>query len=126
TLALPFYVYLIVTLTTQRISRCDRPASRSSHCTTKSFQVVRATMSALGQRADVRIAIGHVRFTPTSGHVRRNQACLIWAKSGLMHRSKKDPYSITSSARARRDVDTVRPSAIAVLRLTTSSYFVGC
>src|SRR5262245_4153411 len=31
-----------------------------------------------------------------------------------MHRSKKDPYSITSSARARRDVDTVRPSVIAV------------
>src|SRR6266478_4730811 len=35
-------------------------------------------------------------------------------------------YSITSSARARIDGGTVRPSALAVLRLTTSSNVVGC
>src|SRR5438445_13000241 len=35
-------------------------------------------------------------------------------------------YSITSSARARIDAGTVRPSASAVLRLTTSSNVVGC
>src|SRR6516225_9609952 len=34
-------------------------------------------------------------------------------------------YSITSSARASRLSGTVRPSAFAVLRLITSSYFVG-
>jgi hypothetical protein len=34
-------------------------------------------------------------------------------------------YSITSSARASRFCGTFRPSALAVLRLTTSSYFVG-
>ncbi len=28
------------------------------------------------------IAIGHVRFTPESGHVRRNFACPLWANSG--------------------------------------------
>src|SRR5215469_4940351 len=36
------------------------------------------------------------------------------------------PYSITSSARARRFGGTVRSSAFAVLRLITSSYLVGC
>jgi hypothetical protein len=34
-------------------------------------------------------------------------------------------YSITSSARARSVGGTVTPSAFAVLRLITSSYFVG-
>jgi Rv0623-like transcription factor len=36
------------------------------------------------------------------------------------------PYSMTSSARARIEGGTVRPSAWAVLRLTTSSKRVGC
>jgi hypothetical protein len=35
-------------------------------------------------------------------------------------------YSITSSARARIDGGTVRPSAFAVLRLMTSSIFSDC
>ena len=35
-------------------------------------------------------------------------------------------YSITSSARASSDGGTVRPNAFAVLRLITSSNFVGC
>src|SRR5205814_10277012 len=41
---------------------------------------------------------------------------------------EEDPplHSMTSSARARIDGGTVRPSAIAVLRLTTSSNLVGC
>src|SRR5262245_9017949 len=40
--------------------------------------------------------------------------------------SKQHPYSITSSARASSEGGTVRPSAFAVLRLTTSSNLVGC
>src|SRR5262245_44220679 len=48
------------------------------------------------------------------------------ANSGPMHRSKRRAYSITSSARASRDGGAVRPSALAVLRLMTSSNFVGC
>src|ERR1700740_3200946 len=35
-------------------------------------------------------------------------------------------HSMTSSARPRTDGGTVRPSALAVLRLTTSSKVVGC
>jgi hypothetical protein len=35
-------------------------------------------------------------------------------------------HSITSSARASRVAGTSRPSALAVLRLMTSSYLVGC
>jgi len=35
------------------------------------------------------------------------------------------PYSITSSARASADAGRSRPSALAVFRLTTSSYLVG-
>ena len=35
-------------------------------------------------------------------------------------------HSITSSARASNEGGTVRPSALAVLRLTTSSNLVGC
>ena len=36
------------------------------------------------------------------------------------------PYSMTSSTRARIDCGKVRPRALAVLRLTTSSKVVGC
>src|SRR5262249_47234938 len=35
-------------------------------------------------------------------------------------------YSITSSASGRNDSGIVSPSALAVLRLMISSYFVGC
>ena len=40
--------------------------------------------------------------------------------------SRQSTHSITSSARARIDGGTVRPRALAVFRLTTSSNFVGC
>jgi hypothetical protein len=40
-------------------------------------------------------------------------------------RTKDKPYSITSSARASSVGGTVRPSALAVLRLIISSYLVG-
>src|SRR6476646_9128093 len=48
------------------------------------------------------------------------------ATSGLTQCSKKDRYSITSSARASRVGDSSRPSALAVLRLTIKSSLVGC
>src|SRR5262249_30562301 len=35
------------------------------------------------------------------------------------------PHSMTSSVRARSESGTVRPSALAVFRLITNSYFVG-
>jgi hypothetical protein len=42
-----------------------------------------------------------------------------------MRCSKQSLYSITSSARARKDSGMVSPSALAVLRLITSSTFVS-
>jgi hypothetical protein len=47
------------------------------------------------------------------------------ARSGLMHRGKEHPHSITSSARASSVSGTVRPRVLAVFMLITSSYFVG-
>jgi hypothetical protein len=46
------------------------------------------------------------------------------SKAAVSNRSKAAPYSITSSARARSVGGTSMPSALAVLRLMTSSYFV--
>src|SRR5262245_37767406 len=54
-----------------------------------------------------------------------------WAEAAAVgddpphHRSKPTLYSITSSARASSVGGTSRPSALAVLRLMTSSYFTG-
>jgi hypothetical protein len=42
-----------------------------------------------------------------------------------MHRNKRHLYSITLSARPSIEGGTARPSALAVLRLTISSNFVG-
>jgi hypothetical protein len=42
-----------------------------------------------GSKADICSAKRHVRFTPESGHVQCTSSCLLWAKSGLMQRSKK-------------------------------------
>jgi hypothetical protein len=49
-----------------------------------------------------------------------------WARKRHRHRSKMSRYSITLSARASSMGGTVRPSALAVLRLRTSSNLVGC
>jgi hypothetical protein len=52
-----------------------------------------------GSKADICAAKSHVRSYSKSGHVRCNWGCPLWAKNGLMQCSKKDRYSITSSAR---------------------------
>ena len=74
-----------------------------------------------GSKADICAAITHVRFTPESGLLQCTSACPLCAKS--RHRAT---YSITWSARPRRVGGMVRLSALAVLRLTTSSNVVGC
>jgi hypothetical protein len=48
------------------------------------------------------------------------------AISGCEQSQQRASYSITSSARASTVVGTSRPSALAVLRLMTSSTFVTC
>jgi hypothetical protein len=78
-----------------------------------------------GSLADICGAKRHVRFTPNSGHVQCTSLCPLCANSGLMQRSKRRNYSISLSARASSVGDTVKPSALAVLRLITSSYLVG-
>ena len=64
-------------------------------------------------------------FCEIFGIVRFSTFATISATSKLMHRSKRRPPSITSSARARRIGGTARPSALAILTLITSSYFVA-
>ena len=53
----------------------------------------------------------HVRFVPITG---------------LMHRSKRRAYSMTSSARSRMDCGISRPIALAVFKLSTNSNFEAC
>jgi hypothetical protein len=62
-------------------------------------------MSALPPKADMCSALADVRFGPIADI---------------------DAYSITSSARPIKVFGTLRPSALAVLRLMHSSTFVTC
>jgi hypothetical protein len=55
-----------------------------------------------------------------NGHLRSRSACL----KGVMNGSGR-PHSITSSARASSEGAPVKPRALAVLRLITSSNLVG-
>jgi hypothetical protein len=66
-----------------------------------------------------------VRFTPNTGHCRRDQPCPKSATTRLMHRSKQHLYSIASLARASNVCGTQRPSALAVVRLIRSSMRVS-
>ena len=62
----------------------------------------------------------HVRSTPISRHQQFGPVGPVRAKLG-----SDRGYSITSSARTRKDSGIVMPSAFAVLRLITSSNLVG-
>jgi hypothetical protein len=52
--------------------------------------------------------------------------CPLSATKRRMHRSKRHHYSITSSAMARSVGGISIPSALAVVRLMTSSNLLGC
>src|SRR5262245_12042738 len=81
-------------------------------------------MSALGQKQIFALHQPMSALLPKAD-MQRTRACPLWAKSGLMHRSKKNCYSNTSSARPSTAGGIARPSALAVLRLITSSVLVG-
>jgi hypothetical protein len=66
-----------------------------------------------------------VRLIPASRPFFHPARVMLWANKGLMHRSKSRAFSITSSARASSIGGTSMPSALAVFKLITSSYFVG-
>jgi TRAP-type uncharacterized transport system substrate-binding protein len=68
-----------------------------------------------GSLADICSAKGHVRFTPNSGHLQRASLCPLCANSG--HRQ---PYSITSSARASSAGERAMADPLAVLRFTAA------
>src|SRR5258708_35997553 len=108
--------------------RCDRPASETLNKSGPSLRIIiyvrnifglptkeashpsmmemsRATTSAVPPTADI---VGH------RGHVRK------------VPRAEVRSYSITLSARRSSEGGTVRPSAVAVLRLSASSTLVGC
>ena len=68
-------------------------------------------MSALPPKADIAERRRQVRFVP---------------KADILRCEKKCRYSITSSARASTIAGTLRPKALAVLVLITSSNLVGC
>jgi len=70
----------------------------------------RAHVSGSPQLADINASRQHFRIVP---------------KPAVSKRSKQRSYSITSSAMASSPDDTSRPSALAVLRLIISWYFVG-
>ena len=69
------------------------------------------SMSALPPKADIGTQSRNVRFVP---------------KADILRRSNSLRYSIISLASASSVGGTVMSSALAVLRLMTSSYFVGC
>src|SRR5262249_44155185 len=63
----------------------------------------------------------HVRFTPKSGHVHCTSACLLWAKSGLMHRSKINLFDplVGTGKRRRRNGNAELGVAIPSIPSTT-------
>src|ERR1700692_1241816 len=75
----------------------------------------------MGSKTQVAALQREVCFAPVNGHRRAAAACPKRANNG-----SGQPYSITSSAQASTGGGTVRPRALAVLRLMTSSNLVGC
>ena len=76
--------------------------------------------------------IASPRFTPVSGETVPRQPSARFrvvpsaAITVQQHGCRSQTYSITASARASSMGGISRPSALAVLRLITSSNFVGC
>jgi hypothetical protein len=73
----------------------------------------------------VLVALADVRFTPESDRLLRCREMTLCAISDQSAPHKMGLYSITSSAVASNRAGTVGPSALAILRSMTSSYFVG-
>ena len=84
-----------------------------------------AAQDGYGSKAALRAPTSNFRFAPDSGLKSDIAPCLKSAMNGLMRRSKRHLYLITLSARSSSEGGTARPSALAVLRLTIGSDFVG-
>ena len=75
-----------------------------------------------------RVDCGPLSMPAPVARLRRNQpfACHGSKESNRPEAAMRRPHSITSSARARSNCGTVRPSALAVFRLMISSNLVAC
>jgi len=89
----------------------DGPYSARGRCRSDTFTYANSQSGNVGKPKATR------SLDPIPAVLLHGSACLLWLESG---------HSITSSARARIEGGTVSPSALAVLRLTTSSKVVGC
>ena len=85
-----------------------------------------STHVCFGSEADLSTSRIDVRSTANNGHDRASDRRPLSAITGLMHRSKRHPYSITSSANARRLGGNSRLSARAVFKFTSISNPTGC
>jgi hypothetical protein len=114
--ALPRSAYIRLPTSTNDL---HRPRSCSRNGTEKISRGAQKTRLQKGGESGPTFCIAaNAPFVPIPAlsrcnKVRRQRAC-------------SAAYSITSSARASSEGGTVRPSAFAVLRLSTSSSFVGC
>jgi hypothetical protein len=79
----------------------------------------------IGSNSEVAAIPSYFCFAPMNGHRETQRPSPFGANRRLMRRSKQLVYSITSSARASSVGGTSMPSALAVLRLTPSSYLTG-
>jgi hypothetical protein len=82
-------------------------------------------MSGLGQKQTLSDISAMSALPPKADMVQHNRDVRFVPITGREQLQKIGAYSITSSARARSDDGTSRPSAFAVLRLMTSSYLVA-
>ena len=80
---------------------------------------------AEADQKDIKKQLKHAQQQLDLTNVLRCHEASLCAATRPMHRSK-NRYSITSSAVASRVGGTVRPNALAVLRLITNSNLVGC
>src|SRR5262249_6558090 len=94
-------------------------------CCAAGFQSRLGPLGVERARAARRAAAAHVRFAPIATELMRRREVSPSVKSGFEQSQHGRPYSITSSARVMSVGGTSRPSAVAVLRLMTSSYLVG-
>ena len=99
-----------VRFTLADITRCRKKRLRAK-LSRDSVPPVHQAMSALSAKADIDRRDRHVRFVP---------------KADSRTAAKNYAYSITSSARPSSGSGNVRPSALAVFRLITSSTFAAC
>ena len=82
-------------------------------------------------KIDFREILGIVRFSSFATQSPQQQTFIMATVTSAKchkrtHALQQKGYSITSSARARRDAGTSIPSDLAVLRLMMSSYLEGC